>query len=112
MMETKKNSKTKEKYDELCINGKVYKTILTEKFKNRKKWKAKNDKYVYAFIPGKIVKFCVKPNQRVKERDKLFILEAMKMRNHVLSPVEGTVKEIKVKVGDFVEKQQLILMIE
>jgi biotin carboxyl carrier protein len=39
----------------------------------------------------------------------LLILEAMKMRNEVVSPVTGRVKRIHVAEGDQVAKAQLLI---
>jgi len=111
-MKNKKNKEIKQRYNSLCVNGTKYRTILSDKFKNRKKWVAPDKKCVFAFIPGTIVKVCVKQGQEVSEGDNLFILEAMKMRNHVVSPISGKIKSIEVKQGDLVERQQLILVME
>lgn len=111
-MRNKKNEEKKQRYNSFCINGTKYRTTLTAKYKNRKKWVAPDKKSVFAFIPGTIVKVCVKQGQEVSEGDNLFILEAMKMRNNVISPITGKIKNIKIKQGDIVERQQLILVLE
>ena len=51
----------------------------------------------------------VKPGDAVKQGDPLFILEAMKMENIIKSPGEGTVKAVKAKKGDSVEKNQVLI---
>jgi biotin carboxyl carrier protein len=45
----------------------------------------------------------------VKTGEPLMILEAMKMENILKSPTEGTIKSIKVKKGDSVEKNQILI---
>ena len=45
----------------------------------------------------------------VKAGDQLLILEAMKMENILKSPGDGVVKKIKVKKGDSVEKNQVLI---
>jgi biotin carboxyl carrier protein len=40
------------------------------------------------------------------------ILEAMKMENALKSPTDGKVKAIKVKQGQNVEKNQLLIVFE
>lgn len=102
----------KEKYDILCIDGTNYKTTLTTKFKNRVNWKKPDEKMVKAYIPGNIPKIYVTQGQKVKEGAKLLLLEAMKMKNIVVSPISGTVKVIHVKEGDRVPKQHLLIEIE
>jgi biotin carboxyl carrier protein len=67
---------------------------------------------MYPFIPGSIVSFYVNVGDVVKQGDKVFILQAMKMNNEVLAPISGTVKEINVKPGDKVSKNDIILTIE
>jgi len=111
-MRNNKKKETKQRCNSLCINGTKYRTTFTAKYKNRKKWVPPDKKCVFAFIPGTIVEVCVKQGQEVSEGDNLFILEAMKMKNHVISPITGKIKSIKIKQGDLVERQQLILMLE
>ena len=110
-MKKNENNK-KERFSSLCIGGTKYRTHLTTKFENRKKWVKPNKNCICAFIPGTIVKICIKEGQEVHNGDNLFILEAMKMKNHVLSPVNGKIKSIEVKAGELVERQQLILTLE
>jgi acetyl-CoA carboxylase biotin carboxyl carrier protein len=40
------------------------------------------------------------------------VIEAMKMEMPILAPADGTVKEIKVKKGDSVEADQVLMIIE
>jgi len=48
----------------------------------------------------------------VEEEDELIIIEAMKMENLVYSPCAGTIKEIRVKKGDKVEDDDVMIVIE
>ncbi len=61
---------------------------------------------------GKIVAVSVKVGDKVKEDDQVAVLEAMKMEMPVVSPVTGTVKEIRVNPGQEVEAEAVIAMIE
>ena len=61
---------------------------------------------------GKICKIEVSVAHQEAEGDEVVILEAMKMEMPVVSPVDGTVKEIKVAVGDAVESDTVIAVIE
>lgn len=63
-------------------------------------------------MPGKIAKVLVSPGDAVQPGDVLVILEAMKMQNEIVSPVEGTVKGIEVKVGDSIDSKRVICTIE
>ncbi len=98
--------------EDLIINGTAYKTILSEKFKNRKNWEAANPKLIEAYIPGTISKIFVTEGQKVKEGTKLLILEAMKMKNVVATPVAGIVKSINVEEGQMVPRRRIIIEIE
>ncbi len=102
----------KQEFGLLNINGTQYKTILTEKFKNRKNWEAENPKMIKAYIPGNVREIFVKEGQKIKEGSRLLILEAMKMKNVIESPVSGIVKSINVKIGDAIPKNTLLLEIE
>ena len=63
-------------------------------------------------IPGTIVAINVKPGDSVKVRDNLGTMEAMKMEQPIPCPKEGTVKEVKVAVGDKVKSGAVLLTIE
>ena len=96
----------------LLIENIKYRTLLTKKYLSRKPYEKKDIKKITAFIPGTIKKVYVKPGKKVKEGDKLLILEAMKMKNELLSPTQGTVKTVLVKSGDMVSKSQLLIEFE
>ncbi|MEA3497364.1 MAG: acetyl-CoA carboxylase biotin carboxyl carrier protein subunit [Bacteroidota bacterium] len=99
------------KYTTFKIHTAKYKTLLTKKFREREIYKPKDDKKVTAFIPGTIKKIYVKEGKDVKNGQKLFILEAMKMDNIITSKVSGKVKEIHVSLDDKVTREQLLLEI-
>ncbi|MEL0456271.1 acetyl-CoA carboxylase biotin carboxyl carrier protein subunit [Flavobacteriaceae bacterium SZ-1-7] len=67
---------------------------------------------IKAPMPGLILEMHVEVDQEVKENDSLFILEAMKMENSILSPRDGVIKSISAKKGDAVEKNQLLIEFE
>jgi biotin carboxyl carrier protein len=48
----------------------------------------------------------------VSENDQVAILEAMKMEMPIVSPITGTVKEVKVNAGQEVEAEAVIAVIE
>ncbi|MDD5261616.1 MAG: pyruvate carboxylase [Methylacidiphilales bacterium] len=64
---------------------------------------------VAAPIPGMVTSLAVSVGSKVKQGDKLLILEAMKMTTTLSSPVDGVVAELHVKVGETVESKDLIL---
>src|SRR5215468_7663992 len=59
-----------------------------------------------------IIDVLVRPGDRVKTEDSLITLESDKASMDVPSPLDGVVKEIKVKVGDKVSEGSLILIAE
>jgi len=109
-MANKKEEKTH--FSSLVVEGTKYRTLLTKKFKNRTVYKEKDPGDILAFIPGTIVKVKAHKGKKVKEGDLLLILEAMKMRNVVASPVDGTIREVRVRIGDIVTKNQLMIIID
>ncbi len=70
------------------------------------------NKKITAPIPGKIVQILVKENDSVLVNQELMILEAMKMRNRIFSPVDGVVSKIYVTVDTAVKQDQNLVDIE
>lgn len=96
----------------LHVESGSYRTTLTDKYLNRKPYAEKNPNLVLSFIPGVIQNILVSEGQVVSEGDNLLILEAMKMKNQILSPKEGTIKKIFVKTGERVPKNFTLLEFE
>ncbi len=69
-------------------------------------------KEVKSPMPGLVVKVFVSEGQQVVAGDKLLTLEAMKMENILKSPGDGTIKSIKVKGSDTVDKNQVLIEFE
>ncbi len=93
----------------LIIDGDKYRTRFNTKFEKRKTWKNPNPKKITSSIPGTIVKVYTKVGQEVKKGDPILILEAMKMKNKILFHIDGKVKSIRVKEGEKVPKDHLML---
>ncbi|MEI8005623.1 MAG: biotin/lipoyl-containing protein [Bacteroidota bacterium] len=87
----------------------AYKTLSNRTFLSRKPYTVDDPKKITAFIPGTIVNIFVKENHKVKAGDVLLDLQAMKMNNHLLSPLNTVVKKIYVKQGERVSKNQLLV---
>jgi biotin carboxyl carrier protein len=60
-------------------------------------------------MPGLIIDLRVKDGDKVMPGDSLLILEAMKMENLIKATAETVVKSVKVKKGDSVEKNQILI---
>ena len=54
-------------------------------------------------MPGKILKILAKPNNRVKPKDTLIVIEAMKMENEIRSEGSGEIESVSVREGQSVE---------
>ncbi len=67
---------------------------------------------VLAIMPGKIIRVMVEPGQHVEEGDPVCVLEAMKMENELHAHRSGVVRAVHVKMGDDVEKDQVLIEIE
>jgi biotin carboxyl carrier protein len=93
----------------LIIDGDKYRTRYNTKFEKRKSWESPNPKKITASIPGTILKVFTKVGQEVKKGDPILLLEAMKMKNKILFNLDGKVKSIKVKEGERVPKDHLML---
>lgn len=104
-----KNDTKKPSYKSLLIENIKYRTLLTRKYEAKKPFVRKDIKKVIAFIPGTVLSVYVKKNKRVQEGDKLMVLEAMKMRNELTSPIGGTIKDIYVQANSKVTKGELLL---
>ena len=97
------------KVGKLNINYSEYTTRLSPKFINRTIYKPQDKSRLLSFIPGTIVEILVKDGDRIEKGDEVLVLEAMKMKNRIKSPVSGLVKHIEVKVNDIVPKGKLLI---
>jgi len=67
---------------------------------------------IEAPIPGKIVSVNVNVGDKVEEDQELCTLQSMKMQNPILSPVDGTVVEVKIAPEQTVETGDVLIVIE
>lgn len=66
-------------------------------------------RHITAPMPGLILQIHVQEGSEVKKGDPIMVLEAMKMENTLKSPGEGIVKSIMARVGESVEKNQVLI---
>jgi biotin carboxyl carrier protein len=97
------------KYKILVIDDTKYTTLLNKKFEKRKDWAEPDPKKIKSIIPGTVVEIFVAAKQQVKMGEVLMIHEAMKMKNRILSPMDGTIRTIHVKIGEVIPKGALML---
>jgi len=67
---------------------------------------------IRAAIPGKIVDIRVNEGDEVADQQCLLVLESMKMRNEILSPMAGVIDSISVSIGEQVKSRQLMIKIK
>jgi biotin carboxyl carrier protein len=89
-----------------------YKTRLTRKYKERKRYEVPNPNHIKSVIPGTVLEIKVKKGQKKKEGDVILLLEAMKMINEIHMPFDGKIKNILVKKGQQISKSYLMVEIE
>ncbi|UCG71218.1 MAG: biotin/lipoyl-binding protein [Thermoplasmata archaeon] len=66
---------------------------------------------IAAPMPGKVVAVMKNVGDEVKIGDVVLILEAMKMENEITSNVEGKITEVRVKEGDNVDADDVMVVI-
>lgn len=99
-------------YVDFVVTARKYKTLLTEKYKNRKMWHKPFPGDVIAHLPGTIVQIYVEKGQEVEAGQLLLIHQAMKMYNRIVAPVAGVVAELDVAEGDQIAKDHLMAKIQ
>ncbi len=99
-------------YKQLYVNGENFKTKMCRKYPHVPKWERHDPKKVLAFIPGTIRTIFVKKGDMINKNDNLLILEAMKMKNRVKSPISGKIKQIFVSENQNVTKNELLIEFE
>jgi biotin carboxyl carrier protein len=96
----------------LIIEDREYETHYTLKFERRRQYVPPDPKKLYCIIPGVINHIHVQAGRKVHRDERLFVLEAMKMQNDILSPLDGKIKKVHVTQGVMVPKGTLLLEFE
>ncbi|MBB5322993.1 acetyl-CoA carboxylase biotin carboxyl carrier protein [Anoxybacillus tepidamans] len=68
--------------------------------------------HVVATMAGNVWKIVVSVGEQVEEGQDVVILESMKMEIPIAAEASGTVKEIHVQEGDFVNEGDVLLDLE
>ncbi len=114
---------------EIEVNGTPYKVEVHKEMKQTKtpqlvrpviqkegsgkiKKKLSSTYVIKAPLPGNIIKILFSEGDEVKKGDNMMLMEAMKMENKILSEKDGTVKSIKINVGDAVLQGDVLIEIE
>ncbi len=96
----------------LNINSGLYRTRISNSFKNRKPYQPADPKLIRSFIPGTILDILVKEGQKVIKGEELMILDAMKMKNIIKSSIDGRIRKIVVEKGSRVPKGVVLIELE
>jgi glutaconyl-CoA/methylmalonyl-CoA decarboxylase subunit gamma len=78
---------------------------------NSKKSKVERE-FIKAPMPGKIIDVLVREGSKVLRGEAVVILEAMKMQNEILSPVNGVIVKVSAKANTNVMKDDLLVEIK
>lgn len=97
----------------IIIEGEEYPVDVKKIDKKRVDLKKEEDVsgVIRALLAGKIIAVNVREGEKVKENQVILILEAMKMENEIRAPFSGIVKSVKVKMGDSVLKDEILIEI-
>jgi biotin carboxyl carrier protein len=104
-----------EKTATIKVNGNPYTLVIKDRFDELLKQlgmdnlTANKIQEIKAPMPGLVLNVLVKEGLTVKKGDNILVLEAMKMENILKSPTDGTIKTIKIKQGDKVEKNEILI---
>jgi acetyl-CoA carboxylase biotin carboxyl carrier protein len=63
-------------------------------------------------IAGRVIAVRINTGDRIAEDQEVMVVEALKMQMPVYADASGTVKEIKVQVGDQVEQGAVLALLE
>jgi biotin carboxyl carrier protein len=92
--------------------------ILHEKDSTRAKRKEEESgltegkQLVCAPMPGRILKIMVSEGEKVKKKQSLVIVEAMKMEHEIKSALNGVVKKVNFKENQMVDTEEPIMELE
>jgi acetyl-CoA carboxylase biotin carboxyl carrier protein len=67
---------------------------------------------VVASMAGNVWKVLVKEGDHVEEGQDVVILESMKMEIPIAVEVSGTVQSIKINEGEFVNEEDVLMIVE
>ncbi|MFN4337064.1 MAG: acetyl-CoA carboxylase biotin carboxyl carrier protein subunit [Candidatus Nitrosocaldus sp.] len=69
-------------------------------------------KYLTSSVPGKVISILAKKDMPIKKGDTVMIVESMKMQVKIKAHKDGVVKELKVKEGANISRNDIIAIIE
>ena len=63
-------------------------------------------------IPGRVISIAVTKGDAVKQGDNIVVLESMKMQVAIKSHRDGTIRELKVKEGQSISRNDIVAILE
>lgn len=102
---------------EVLLHGQLFQVIIEDERQRRLRQSTgssailQGEFHYKAPMPGLIITVRVREGQEVKKGDRMIVLESMKMQNELSSPSDGTVRNIRIKPGDNVDQNQVLLTI-
>ena len=90
----------------------VYALSIAEPASRRRSGAAAIEGKLTAQMPGQVIEVLVQAGDAVTAGQPLVILEAMKMEIRVAAPADGTVRQLFIKQGETVERDQQLLTLE
>ena len=86
-------------------------SMQRKKFLDKQKGRAEKE-YIKAPMPGKIIDVLVREGSQVLRGESVVILEAMKMQNEIISPVNGNIIKVSAKPNTNVMKDDVLVEIK
>jgi acetyl-CoA carboxylase biotin carboxyl carrier protein len=69
-------------------------------------------KEIIATMAGTVLNVFVTNGDNVQSGQEVLMLESMKMEIPIESETDGTIKELKVNIGDFVNEGDVLIIVE
>jgi biotin carboxyl carrier protein len=100
---------------EVLLHGQLFQVSIEDERQRRLRQSTgsttvrRGEFHLKAPMPGLIVTVHVREGQEIKTGDRMIVLESMKMQNEISSPTDGTVRTLRIKPGDNVDQNQVLL---
>ncbi len=102
---------------EVVLAGRLYHVVVEDERERRLRLASvgaavtSGDLNLRAPMPGLVVAVPVSQGQTVERGTDLVILESMKMQNELKAPRAGTVTQVRVRPGDRVDQNQVLMVL-
>lgn len=100
---------------EVLLHGQLFQVSIEDERQRRLRQSTgsvtvrRGEFHIKAPMPGLIVTVHVREGQEIKTGERMIVLESMKMQNEISSPTDGTVRTLRIKSGDIVDQNQVLL---